>query len=425
MTTATPQSISVDRIFLDLKNPRHVPYKSEAEVIDYLCRNEHVYALAKDMATIGLNPLEMFALVPLDVKQKKGPAARFVVAEGNRRLCAIKLLNDPDLAPANLRKDFRKLSESSLSFPEVPAIVFDDQAKVEAWLERIHGGIQGGIGRKPWSSEQKTRHLGDRKNVLAQAVMDYAEDRGFITADERKGKLTTAQRYLGNAFVREAIGIESSSSQDVSRNRPSEDVDLMLKRFMRDLVDTTVHSRANAETIREYSRTLTGTEGISGQRVAAASLSAPSNSKRPKRRAKEPPKPKCVTFEPQIEAGLKRIGSYKLQKLYFSICDLPLDKHTPLISVGVWAFLETLTAQCGRDSTAAFPSFLSKAKLAALGFKDREKSKPITQAVDRLSTFGNVTKHHDTSANFNGEQLANDMDTLNELILALIKEIKA
>jgi len=423
--TSRPQSISVDHIFLDLKNPRHEPYRSEEEVIDYLCRNEYVYALAKDMVEIGLNPLELFALIPLKEERKRGALPRYVVAEGNRRLCAIKLLRDPELAPADFRKDFRRLAESAQRVSEVLAVIFDNEKQVSAWLERIHGGVQGGVGRKPWNPEQKTRHIGDRKNLLAQTVLDYAEKRGFISANERKGRLTTAQRYLGNAFVREAIGIESSSLDSVSRNRPAEDFDLLLQRFVRDLVDNTVHSRSNADTIKDYARTISGVEGLTNKRVAAESLAIPAARKKQRRNPKEPAKPKSITFDGGIEDGLKRIGSYKLQKLYFSICDVGLDKHTPLISVGVWSFFETLTARCGRTTDVPFPNYLSKAKLTAMGFTDRDRTRPITLALERLSAYGNTTKHHDTSANFNGEQLANDIDTLGELIHKLIAEVKS
>jgi len=106
---ANTQIVTVDRIFLDLSNPRHKPYKNEAEVIEYLCREEYVYQLARDIANIGLNPLELFALIPLE-KRAKGATASYTVAEGNRRMCAIKLLHDPDLAPAKQRKGFQKAS---------------------------------------------------------------------------------------------------------------------------------------------------------------------------------------------------------------------------------------------------------------------------------------------------------------------------
>jgi len=302
--------------------------------------------------------------------------------------------------------------------------LFNDGTEVDAWLERIHGGPQGGIGRKPWNAEQKTRHLGDKKNALAQAVLDYSEQCGFISADERKGKITTAQRYLGNSVLREALGIEGDLAGVVSRTRPSEDVEVLLKTFMRDLVEGTAHSRSNADDIKSYARALGALEGLSGDRIASASLAPPASTKNRRRGPKEPRKPKAISYEQEIAQALKLLGSYKLQNLYFSICEVGLEKHTPLVSVGVWSFLETLTARCGRAAATDFPSFLSHQKLTDLGFAGREDRKTLVQAIQRISECGNTTKHSDISANFNGIQLANDMDTLKELILQLIKAAK-
>jgi hypothetical protein len=54
--------LEINKIFLDLDNPRHEPYQSEEEVIEYLCDNEYVYALAQDIVKIGINPLEIMAV---------------------------------------------------------------------------------------------------------------------------------------------------------------------------------------------------------------------------------------------------------------------------------------------------------------------------------------------------------------------------
>ncbi len=56
-------------------------------MVEYLCDKEDVWPLARDITNIGLNPLELFALIPV-----KGHANAFTMAEGNRRLCALKLL---------------------------------------------------------------------------------------------------------------------------------------------------------------------------------------------------------------------------------------------------------------------------------------------------------------------------------------------
>jgi hypothetical protein len=185
-----------------------------------------------------------------------------------------------------------------------------------------------------------------------------------------------------------------------------------------------VHSRSDSEDIKQYSRTLSTVEGVSGARVPAASLAAPSTSHKRKKSPREPRKPKSIGYDPDIAQALKLLGSYKLQNLYFSICEVGLDKHTPLISVGVWSFMETLTARCGRVGGTDFPSFLNHNKLTDLGFPNRDDRKTLVQAIQRISECGNTTKHSDTSANFNGTQLANDMDTLKHLTLNLIKVAK-
>ena len=58
------QDLSLDRIFLDLKNPRHKPYETESDVIRYLCTRENIAPLAADIVKYGLNPIERFALIP-------------------------------------------------------------------------------------------------------------------------------------------------------------------------------------------------------------------------------------------------------------------------------------------------------------------------------------------------------------------------
>ena len=104
------QPVDIGRIFLDLENSRHEPYENEAEVIDYLCRYENVFPLAKDIVQHGGNPLELLAVIPDDAGDSaKGGKPSYIVAEGNRRLCALKLLDDPERAPPKLRKPLEDL----------------------------------------------------------------------------------------------------------------------------------------------------------------------------------------------------------------------------------------------------------------------------------------------------------------------------
>src|ERR1700741_3690680 len=159
-------AVPVRRIFLRLSNPRHKPVETEQMAIARLCEKEMVYPLARDIAKHGLNPLERFALVA-DKGKAGGADTPYIAAEGNRRLCALKLLNDPDLAPANLRKAFENLAKDSIAPKAVPAAVFDDIESFDFWLDRIHNGLQGGVGRKDWNADQKQRFDGGSKNKAA------------------------------------------------------------------------------------------------------------------------------------------------------------------------------------------------------------------------------------------------------------------
>ena len=89
-----PDLVKLNQIYLDLNNPRHDPLDSEQDAIAHLVANSNIKVLAKHISEIGsTSPLELMALVP-NPKVKNG----YITAEGNRRLCALKLLNDPDKA---------------------------------------------------------------------------------------------------------------------------------------------------------------------------------------------------------------------------------------------------------------------------------------------------------------------------------------
>lgn len=422
------QMISFDRVFIDLENPRHEPFLSQDEAIEFLCTNEYVYELAKDLTKVGLNPLELFALLPSD---KKSERKTYIVAEGNRRLCALMLLNDPDLAPPKERKKFQELAESWDPVPEIFAIVFETKEDINQWIERIHGGLQGGIGRKSWTSEQKTRFSGDRKNIVAQKILDYAEKRKMISSEDRKGKLTTAQRFLSNVTFREALGVDASNLEDICRIRPEEDFDKSVKTFVEDLVkgkdddSKIVYSRLDSKGIVDYARKLSDKAGLSATTIAPVTISVePTKMSKRRRRPKNPSRQTHLAYNEDIHTALRDIPNYKLEHLYYSICKLELSVFTPLLSVGVWSFIESLTSIIGRNSNTDFHSFLSVQKIKTLNCMPENSAKSANQAIKRISEFGNTTKHDSVGAMFNGEQLANDFGIIAPIILELAKTAK-
>ncbi len=419
------RSIPLDRIFLHHENPRHEPYETQSQVIEYLCSNEEVIQLARDITQHGLSPLDRFGVI-ID-HDTDGDDTTYIAAEGNRRICALMLLTDPELAPPERKKFFEKQAEIWSPITELPCVIFEDQDDLNLWLKRRHHGAAAGIGQKPWNADQKARHSGSSsRNRIALAFLDYAEKENLISADDRKRRLTTAQRYLGNSVMRETLGLDTSDPDDVKRNRTEEDFKVLSKQFINDMLDDEqeVNSRQNKESVETYARNLSSLPGQNHRRIEAEPiLPAPEGAKR---RRRSPPckaiRPQKLPWESEISDALKTLRNWKLQNLYHSICSVPLQENTPLLAVGVWSFFETLTARAGRSAQTDFHSFLTQNRLQEYGLGTKSQVKPLRDALQRIQNYGNTTKHHDTAASFNGDQLFNDMDSLRDLIVKVIDD---
>lgn len=258
------KKIRVLDIYLDTDNPRHDPISDQPEIISHLLKEEKVKNLAKDIAENGISPIELLAVV-------KNKNNKYIVVEGNRRICALTLLNDPEKAPnQNLKDYFKKLKAKSVLIPDsVNCEVFDQREKADLWIERRHEGEQSGIGTRQWNAVQKTRHNARLQrsddNTLAQAIIDYAINNNLIKNNETGRILTTASRYLGNPFFRKTLGITSSRTDlNVQITTPILEFEQVIYKFCSDLIESAdpnsseiiVSSRSNSTAIEGYARQL-------------------------------------------------------------------------------------------------------------------------------------------------------------------------
>lgn len=430
--------IEIAELFLDSDNPRHKPVEDESEAIRMLCENEKVFELAADIAQFGLSPLERFAVIPAQGSKDSGP---YIVMEGNRRLCALKLLADPDSAPSGLVDRFRTIG-ASRAIEKVPAILFADKDSARLWLERLHSGEFDGRGRKPWTSEQKARFMGGGRHGRAQRILDFAQTKGWITEEERIGKLSVVDRWISNPVFREFLGLDfAKGSDDPHRTRPEGDFEHVLKMFI-DLVkagdtDDGVSTRAKAEDMKRKARELEekikpdiDAKKLDGRRIdkePVVTLEVDPTPLVPLTSGPKKPTFPRLPHSPRIEAALVDLKAQKLQKLYYSLTKVPTE-HAPLLAVGAWAFMEGLTAAAGRagngEKPPAFDAFLSEQRLGTLGISDREARKGVLSAIKHVASYGNMTKHDPKAGLMNGEQLYNDLECLEGLIFALIGEAK-
>ncbi|MBR9652219.1 hypothetical protein [Thalassovita aquimarina] len=466
------KKIGLNRLILHEDNPRFEGVLDEEAAIAALCANEKVLELARDISENGLSPLERFMVFREDPDDDPTDA-NYVVAEGNRRLCALKLLKDPKRAPSTMR-DALKRAKAKFKVPRsIEVIVEEDEDERRKWIERAHAGTLSGKGRKAWNTVQKTRHFKHPRNLRGQAVMDYAVARGFVSKDETEGRLSHVVRLVGNPVMRAALGLHfEKDPTEPYRDRPLEDFDKLAKWLMEEALVKRLGSQADKKVINDKAHQLEGELGCSSVRLSqpellandlvekksekvgtgehcteGAGTSATSTqqtsagdkqdsakvnqddsgeskydgneTKSDRESGSIPPKPKRpepsknMPYSEAVEALLKELGNYKLQSLYYSISTITMKDHVPTLFVAAWSLLDSLSIALGRPETGNISQHWQRKNLLNkdLCFS-KDTAKSVEGAFDRIRIHGNDTKHHPTSAGFDAQQLKSDWEMI-------------
>src|SRR5471030_641473 len=105
--------LAFSKLHFDPVNPRGEPEPDEEKVRALFGAQDETAALAKHLAEHGQNPLDRLAVI----EHPKLPG-HFVVREGNRRLCAMQLLRDPERCPTSAaRKTFQRMASGGRPIP--------------------------------------------------------------------------------------------------------------------------------------------------------------------------------------------------------------------------------------------------------------------------------------------------------------------
>lgn len=161
------KEVDYKEIILDDKNPR-LPKsyhgKSQAEILEFMLKDGSLIELMLAIATKGYFPGEQLLVVPID-------EGGYKVIEGNRRLSAVKLLNEP-----NLVKSTPKLTQvldetEELAKPQkIPCLIFKQAKEIHDYL-----GYRHITGIKEWKLLQKASYLyGLYDENYSEDSMDYA-----------------------------------------------------------------------------------------------------------------------------------------------------------------------------------------------------------------------------------------------------------
>ena len=170
MSTENQSSrMAVSTLTFDLRNPRLVEYDlgsnpTDADIIQLLWQVMDVRELVLSIQASGF-----FRHEPLIVFQEHG---KNVVIEGNRRLAAVKLLLDPQMAQ-DLKLDIPSISQEEKSaLQDLPVLV---DSRENAWR---YLGFKHVNGPAKWSSFAKSQYIADVHRNYGIPLEDIARQIG-------------------------------------------------------------------------------------------------------------------------------------------------------------------------------------------------------------------------------------------------------
>ncbi len=176
--------------------------------------------LAKDIVENGLNPADLPIVMPA-----KDSENRYVVLEGNRRLVALKALENPDTFVGALdggtlsamRSLARKYQESPIDL--IQCLVVKDRPDADHWIMLRHTGENEGAGLVGWGGDEASRFRARKGSIdLSTQALDYLERQNALTPEERrKIPATSLKRLLATPAVREKIGLDLHDGELTAR----------------------------------------------------------------------------------------------------------------------------------------------------------------------------------------------------------------
>jgi hypothetical protein len=278
---ATP--IPLGALTLDSVNPRHEPTHSTAEAIAALLADEsdarELLTLAEDIIVWGTSPADL----PIVFKDSHGT---WVVVEGNRRIAAMKLLANPELAAGHpAQRRFKELAKALGERPEtIDCAVVPTREAARHWIELRHTGKRGGAGIVPWDAEMRHRFEESQGTQVARALAfieavssEFSSDAQLLRYMEtvRTQKPTTLGRLVSDPEIRAVLGFRLVDGRVVWDKAPAA-VKAAIKQLFADLAEKLTVSDVKSKKLRgayatKLSTKVVASTSAAGRRAEASS----------------------------------------------------------------------------------------------------------------------------------------------------------
>ena len=274
----TRTEAEVGDLLLDLENPRTGKVVGQAEALEEIIKlnGQHFRNMMQSIKENDLDPGDSFYVIVDDDDENS-----YVVVDGNRRLAALKVLNNPVLLDGTKLGDSgkKRLREAAGSFAPIEPIncvVFESREDANEWIERRHGKGLDGEGRIPWGNLESDRFQKDR--TVLDVIGFVERNSTFDEADWQRIKKsvekspTTLRRFLVSKAGKQWLGfVEKDASDGPAFKRDPEYIIKALSQLFEDIDAGEVNSRTynKASDIEEYFQGLSSAIGVDKQKETA------------------------------------------------------------------------------------------------------------------------------------------------------------
>ncbi len=388
------REIKIDKLLLDLINPRHDILSDQANALQQMIDNqeEKLINLASDILKSGANPAELTMVIP-DKKEKD----KYVVVEGNRRVVAIQLLLNPLLAKLGNKMSVTKFFEQhSPEFKNNPinkltCVIFKNREDANHWIELRHTGANKGVGIVTWGGIETARfrqRLG--KPSLALQVVELVKNNTNLDKDTvdkiNKAPITNIARLIGDPDVRSKLGIDISNN-DIVSTYAAEEVIKGLTKVVLDVTEKqiTVNAIRSKKDRQDYLASFDSCDlpDLSTPIQKNWSLQSHTTSVTPAA-GKPAPKKKKIPLSTKRKTLIPAkctliIHHARLNKIYDELQSLKVDDFQNACAVMLRVFLELSLDEYSSVKTIPFP-------------KDPTLVQKLNKVADYLEKNGLMTK---------------------------------
>lgn len=396
-----------------------------------------------------------------------------IVADGNRRLSALKVLFDDDYAPSDTIREFagELRKQHNLKLQKIQAQVSGDKALISRTVYERHSGGKNGTSRIPWNAYAAARfgfdeHIGNSELWYIMALLSRTEEEkpnitSFLDSSDFSydvfRRLIRAAVNLGvisnNIFSERGENIKKTARKDLVKDAVTKAYKFLLAMKRKEI--TLSRKDAGIYADKESTNAFVSEYGLSpdNQELKDAKDKASSDDEDHGDGGNSGNDDgddgnddtddddgggggngegggddgggdgggggHGIDESEDILKKLAILNSRKLSGLYRSLCYVSLNQHPALMYVGAWSFLEALS-RCAGNTGDDYRSFYN-GKMQSFGI-GKQIAKDCKVPLGEIHQYGNATKHSKNATRVSAKQLLNDFEVLEPLILAALDE---